>query len=70
MTLEQAFRKNFKQRFAVIENKTAWCDLHDLSKTSVYGWIHGKSRPTLSALYKASRALGCTMEDLIEGAEL
>jgi len=70
MTLEQAFRKNFKQRFAVIENKTAWCALHDIPRTSVYYWIHGKSRPTLSALYKASRALGCTMEDLIEGAEL
>ena len=32
---------------------------------SIYRWIAGQSMPSLDHLFRMSRILGCTMEDLI-----
>ena len=33
---------------------------------SIYRWMTGQSLPSLEHLFRMSRILGCTMEDLIE----
>ena len=41
----------------------------NVTPTAVQNWAHGKRTPSAYALYRMSKALGTTMEELVEGID-
>ena len=68
MRVEEAFVMNLNKymkgrRMCDLEKETS------LHRNIVSGWRRGDTRPTLVGLWKISRWLGVSMEDLLEGTD-
>ena len=70
MTIETAVAENIKKRLKekkMTQNKL--CKLSGVSRTCLSGYIRERNGARLSRIYFIAKALGCTVNDLLEGCE-
>lgn len=70
MTIEEAIAKNIKKRLK--EKNLTQKDLHNLSGVSctcINGYMKMRVCARLSRVYFIAKALGCTVNDLLEGCD-
>ena len=70
MTIEQAIAKNVTERLKA--QGLTQKDLHKLSGVSctcINGYLKMRTGARLSRIYFIAKALGCTVNDLLEGCE-
>lgn len=65
---EYAFGKNVKKRLVDMERTQTWLCLEiDMPLNTMSQYMMGKRMPKAETLYKIAKALGCTMDELMEG---
>lgn len=66
----EAIGKNIRSRMlkeGILQNRLA--QRTGLTDVTLSRYVNGKRQPTVYALYRISWALGCTMDDLVEGID-